>query len=114
LRLESLKARNQELDKLVERDQASVSEDRDRISEEIYGVKEKISQIEEKFLRTKNEYDTLMIELERVRGDIQITKQRDSSSVVGDFDTANLKDEEKLLLARIKRRRQLLEQAQLL
>ena len=114
LRLESLKARNQELDKLVESDQASASEDRDRISEEIYGVKEKISQIEEKFLRTRNEYDTLMIELERVRSDIQITKQRDSSSVVGDFDTANLKDEEKLLLARIERRRQLLEQAQLL
>jgi hypothetical protein len=87
-----------------------------KLTEELYSIKEKISRIEEEFLRTKNEYDLMVEELRRIRSDIEMIKHRRVSSTFGgdSDDSANLLAEEKLLEARIERRRLQLEQARLL
>jgi hypothetical protein len=90
----------------------------ERLTEEIYTIREKISRIEEELLRTKNEYDLMVEELQRIRSDIEATRRRRISASTfrgGEADdNANLLAEEKLLETRIERRRLQLEQARLL
>ena len=84
-----------------------------RIENQLYSVKEQISKIDEEFLRTKNEFVSMQEELERVRADIASLNQTEFDAS-GAHDRIELELEEKLLTARIERRRLLLEQAQLL
>ena len=80
--------------------------------EQVYLLKEEISKIDEEFLRTKNEYISMQQDLIRVKSDI--TSLNGTRSNVRPQDKIELEAEEKLLIAKIERRRSLLEQARLL
>jgi hypothetical protein len=87
---------------------------KEKLTEDMYTIRERISSIEEEFLRTKNEYNSMTSELDRIRSDIQSLETRKSHDVSNYDESLNLKSQEKLLLARIERRRMLLQQAKLL
>ena len=114
----SLLKRKSDLDSQLEELKLKIANEdgseREILTNEMYTIREKISRIEEEFLRTKNEYNLMTSELERIRSDIQSLDLRKSSSIVNFEENASLKAEEKLLQARIERRRLLLQQAQLL
>ncbi|MDH2899877.1 MAG: hypothetical protein PXY39_02800, partial [archaeon] len=114
----SLLKRKSDLDSQLEELKLKIANEdgseREKLTNEMYNIREKISRIEEEFLRTKNEYNLMTSELERIRSDIQSLDLRKSSSIVNFEENASLKAEEKLLQARIERRRLLLQQAQLL
>ena len=82
--------------------------------DEIYSLKEKISRFEEVFLRTKNEYDTMSSELERVKADLSSLVSTEKSSINDIQTRTDLETQEKILIERIERRRRLLEQIHLL
>jgi hypothetical protein len=88
--------------------------EREKMVDEMYTIRERISRIEEEFLRTKYEYKQMSSELERIQSDIQAVELHKKSGFETSEESANLKAEEKLLQARIERRRSLLQQAQLL
>jgi hypothetical protein len=90
------------------------SPERERLTDQMYTIREKISHIEEEFLRTKYEYTMMSSELERIQTDIQFLERRKAWSMESSEEGANLKAEAKLLQAKIERRRELLQQAQLL
>ncbi len=96
--------------KIAQQDDAG----KQNLAESIYTIREKISKIEEEFLRTKNEYVSMTSELERIRADIESLDHRNSSNMAKIEESADLKTEEKLLQARIERRRLLLDQVRLL
>jgi uncharacterized repeat protein (TIGR01451 family) len=88
--------------------------EREKLTDEMYTIREKISRIEEEFLRTKNEYALMTSEIQTIQSDIQSLERRNSSTIEDFEEKENLKAQERLLQARIERRRLLLEQAQLL
>ncbi|MDG6998905.1 MAG: hypothetical protein JRN15_07310 [Nitrososphaerota archaeon] len=94
-----------ELDQILTQNPAEI--------EKIYTVREKISAIEEEFLRTKNEYDSMVSELEKTKLDIQYLIESGKQSI-REGEKADLEAEAKLLELRIERRRSLLKQARLL
>ncbi len=95
---------------LLEQNSDPSSEEIGKLTEEIFRSKEKVSKIEEEILRVKNEYQSMQAELGRVRSDISSLKSLENEIARTD-DIAGLEMEEKLLVAKIERRRRLLEQA---
>lgn len=83
-----------------------------RFEDQLYSLKEQISKIDEEFLRTKNEYVSMQQDLDRLKSDLTALNATRSSA--NPQDKTDLEAEEKLLIAKIERRRSLLERAQLL
>ena len=82
-------------------------------TERIYSIKEKISKIEEDFIRLKNEYEKMNLQVDQVRADMSVLKSLQNESLESE-EKGRLENEERLLIERIERRRTLLEQAHLL
>lgn len=81
-------------------------------TERTYTIRESISKIEESLLRLRNEYDRLKMQLEQVRFELGIISSSRGLNAPSK-ERAELESEERLLLERIERRRQLLERAHL-
>ncbi len=81
--------------------------------EKTYYLKEQISKIEEELLRTKNEYEKMVIQLEQVKSDLSAVQNEQLGSSRQE-DKAKLESEQRLLEYRIERRRSLLQQTHLL
>jgi hypothetical protein len=83
-------------------------------SEEYYSLKEKISAIDEMIARTKNEYQSLQSELEKIRSDILSLRQSGREDPESEAQRTDLEFQERLILAKLERRKRQLEQAHLL
>ncbi|MDG6994333.1 MAG: hypothetical protein JRN52_00300 [Nitrososphaerota archaeon] len=81
--------------------------------DKVYSLKERISKIEEELLRSKNEYEKMVQQLEQVKLDLAALGEVNGDNV-REEDRVKLENEQRLLEYRIERRRSLLQQAHLL
>ena len=78
----------------------------DSSSDKYYSLREEISKIDESIARSKNELGQLTLQLEQVRADLQtIASAKDSYPRTE--EKKRLSDEERILMERLERRRQL-------